>query len=181
MGTTCGTHTENSGGVAGSVQNRPGLTIGGLNKNRRPCYHATLEFRDRSRDRRKGFYISYEFQLYGTYAWQVKFRDGQVDAWETVEHSDVRCARSDWNTQPDQSERFVRFDPVENMAVVIDRFTGLMWQGCQNGFSGSDCEIGTNPQVRYWYGALRMCEDLDWGGYDDWYLPNVREGWKTRA
>jgi hypothetical protein len=118
---------------------------------------------------------SYEVQLYGTYAWQVRFRDGSVDMWDTVEYSGVRCARSDWNMQPEQSERFLRFDPVENTPVVIDRFTGLMWQGCQNGFSGSDCEIGTNPQVRYWDSALRMCEDLDWGGYYDWYLPNVRE------
>jgi hypothetical protein len=51
----CGTHPDKGSGVPGSVQKRLGSTIGGLTKNQRPCYHAILEFRDRGRDRRKGF------------------------------------------------------------------------------------------------------------------------------
>ena len=44
--------------------------------------------------------------------------------------------------------------------VWVDPNTGLMWQ------NGAD---HTTP----WTGARWYCEELTWGGYDDWRLPNI--------
>jgi hypothetical protein len=61
--------------------------------------------------------------------------------------------------------------------TVTDNCTGLMWQKdtadvngdgqVSPGFDGGD----SVP----WCDALAYCEDLEFAGYDDWRLPNVRE------
>ena len=57
---------------------------------------------------------------------------------------------------------------------MSDADTGLMWHGCPAGETGTDCALG-EPTLRDWHDALQYCEVSTWGGYDDWYLPNVIE------
>jgi hypothetical protein len=57
---------------------------------------------------------------------------------------------------------------------VSDSFAGLLWQGCVGGLGGTLCDSGSAVSVT-WEGALAYCEGLEWGGFTDWRLPNVRE------
>jgi hypothetical protein len=50
-----------------------------------------------------------------------------------------------------------------------DNITGLMWT---SDGAGAGCDNGTTPT---WTVALSFCEALNFGGYSDWRLPNVRE------
>ena len=53
--------------------------------------------------------------------------------------------------------------------VTIDHNTGLMWAA-----NGEDkgCNWGNQTD---WSAAIDWCNNLDFGGYTDWRLPNVRE------
>lgn len=65
-------------------------------------------------------------------------------------------------------------DPGENgECIYIDLSAGLDWQGCVAGQTGEDC-TGT-PERKNHADALTYCENLLWGGFDDWVLPNIDE------
>jgi len=49
--------------------------------------------------------------------------------------------------------------------TVTDNYTGLMWTKNAQQISGT----------KTWSAALSSCNGLDYAGYDDWRLPNVRE------
>lgn len=70
--------------------------------------------------------------------------------------------------------RFDRDTSVPGQPVVADAATGLAWQGCADGRSGDDCDAGA-AEARTWEEALALCEELSWGGFDDWRLPNAKE------
>jgi len=57
-----------------------------------------------------------------------------------------------------------RFIANQN-GTVLDRCTGLLWQR-ESGFQGFTLN---------WFEALEYCENLQFAGFDDWRLPNVRE------
>jgi len=57
-----------------------------------------------------------------------------------------------------------RFTVMDDTNCVLDNLTGLMWARNANLFG----------QVN-WATAVASCNDLVYGGYDDWRLPNVRE------
>ena len=57
--------------------------------------------------------------------------------------------------------------------IVSDSRTGLVWQGCAAGQTGEACTGSAG--TKSWQQALAYCEGLTWGGYSDWYLPNVTE------
>ena len=61
----------------------------------------------------------------------------------------------------------VRADIIRDNAkeVVLDSDTNLMWQ------DDSDAKNLTKS----WSDAIKYCEDLTLGGYDDWYLPNINQ------
>jgi hypothetical protein len=63
---------------------------------------------------------------------------------------------------------------VSGERAVYDTATGLMWQGCTAGLSGSACEFGA-PLAYTWVNALSYCEGLSWGGQSDWRLPDDKE------
>ena len=71
--------------------------------------------------------------------------------------------------------------PVDD--VVTDTCTGLMWQRAPSDVSGDGynmddrCESeGGGPSDSVdWCTALQYCEDLSFGGFDDWRMPNIRE------
>lgn len=61
-------------------------------------------------------------------------------------------------------------DPAGNGDIVtIDNVTGLMWASDSN---GAGC---FNGQTATWTEAITYCNDLDFAGYSDWRLPNIRE------
>jgi hypothetical protein len=63
---------------------------------------------------------------------------------------------------------------VDNMdGTVTDTCTGLMWQKDAADVNGDGHH--TDQDVLPWCKALQYCENLSFGGHDDWRLPNVRE------
>ena len=74
----------------------------------------------------------------------------------------VMCVRGDENTLPESSfEEPV--DPEGNGEYVVkDSTTKLYWQ-----------QSYVNNKT--WSAALSYCEDLEYGGYSDWRLPNINE------
>jgi hypothetical protein len=60
---------------------------------------------------------------------------------------------------------------VANQPVVLDGNTGLTWQGCPAGLTGNACDKGTIA-IFEWQDAIDYCNSLDWGGYQDWRLPD---------
>ena len=66
-----------------------------------------------------------------------------------------------------------RFNNNSN-GTVSDNRTKLMWQKCQLGLSGENCEIGT-ATLHNWQQALDEAESNTNAGYSDWRLPNHKE------
>ncbi len=58
--------------------------------------------------------------------------------------------------------------------TVTDNSTGLLWQKCPGGLSGSNCSTGQR-EYRNWEGAISYCESLTLGGSTTWRLPNIKE------
>jgi hypothetical protein len=71
--------------------------------------------------------------------------------------------------------RFTRDDATDALEpVVVDNVTGLVWQGCAMGLTGSACGSGAVESMT-WNDALAECDSLEWGGHDDWRLPSHAE------
>ncbi|MDI7270074.1 MAG: DUF1566 domain-containing protein, partial [Myxococcota bacterium] len=45
---------------------------------------------------------------------------------------------------------------------------------CAAGRSGADCSTGAASTME-WDAAVAYCDALNWGGYTDWYLPDIRQ------
>lgn len=58
--------------------------------------------------------------------------------------------------------------------TILDNVTGLMWQKCQLGLTGSDCSIGS-ATTHTWHQALVEAQASTVSGYGDWRLPNYKE------
>jgi len=61
-----------------------------------------------------------------------------------------------------------------NDGTITDNCTGLMWNKCSQGLSGTSCQTGT-ASTTYWEEAKVSCEDSTSSNYSDWRLPNVKE------
>src|SRR4030095_9358518 len=76
---------------------------------------------------------------------------------------------------PGQDGRYLRGCPADGGfgdngdETVTDNCTGLMWQK-----DTADTSPDDGGAVR-WCDALAYCENLSFGGHDDWRLPNIRE------
>ena len=57
-----------------------------------------------------------------------------------------------------------RFTVQANTNCVLDNLTGLMWARNANQFGKVD-----------WGTSITNCNSLDYGGYTDWRLPNIKE------
>jgi formylglycine-generating enzyme required for sulfatase activity len=71
-------------------------------------------------------------------------------------------------------ERFKVSETKTSERVVFDTTSGLTWQGCPSGLRGASCDVALIAS-HDWAGALKYCESLRWGNFDDWRLPNVKE------
>jgi hypothetical protein len=58
--------------------------------------------------------------------------------------------------------------------TVTDTCTGLMWQLDTADVNGDGKFLHVGDELP-WCEALAYCENLDFAGYDDWRLPNIRE------
>jgi len=76
-----------------------------------------------------------------------------------------------WDISHAATERYSR--DVASEPLVTDNFTGLLWQGCVAGKSGTDCSDA--GELRNWWDALSYCDGLVWAGFSDWRLPDSRE------
>ncbi|MDD5306965.1 MAG: DUF1566 domain-containing protein [Deltaproteobacteria bacterium] len=101
--------------------------------------------------------------------WGVNFNTGQIEPEAPGNY--CRCVRLG---APVPHSRFERTEPVIGEFVVRDLVTGLSWQGCVSGLTGGSCETGVASELT-WQQALAYCQNLDWGGRTDWYLPSVKE------
>ena len=93
-------------------------------------------------------------------AWDVYFKNGNVSHYNKGDRLYARCVRLGPATLPEQ--RFIQKEYVQNQPVVMDMATGLMWE--KQYVTG-----------KTWRQALAYCEGLDYGGFDDWRLPNINE------
>lgn len=57
---------------------------------------------------------------------------------------------------------FADFSRDNNTQIVTDNKTGLEWQD-------------NEASRKTWGNAIKYCENLELGGYDDWRLPNINE------
>ena len=101
-------------------------------------------------------------------AWIVLFPNGHG-------YNDVKFSTYDARCVCSRPLKIGSFEPlvISSERVVKDLGTGLMWQGCVAGQSGTDC-TGTATDMT-WKDALSYCEGLSWAGHDDWRLPNAHE------
>jgi hypothetical protein len=105
-----------------------------------------------------------------TTAWYVGFQIGFIQRITSTNPYSVRCVRGGpMLTEEGAGTRFVTSEDSD--PVVTDLITGLMWQKNYNTKPCSTCE--TPPYN--WQSALKYCESLDYGGYQDWRLPNINE------
>jgi len=81
-------------------------------------------------------------------------------------------AQYGWDTYHPQSDRFTVTAGAE--PVVTDNVTGLMWQGCAAALGGNACDTGFMGVFLFGQ-ALQYCNNLNWGGYGDWRLPDYYE------
>jgi hypothetical protein len=63
---------------------------------------------------------------------------------------------------------------VPGEPTVTDNITKLEWQGCAAGLSGDVCATGS-ASTKTWSDALASCNSLNWGGHNDWRLPDRYE------
>jgi len=111
------------------------------------------------------FWSSSAYARVESYAWAVLFWNGQVDYELKSDESAARCVRGE-SIPPSFT------DNVDG--TVTDTATGLMWQKCSAGLSGTDCSVGS-AQSRNWEGAISYCQALSHAGHADWRLPDVKE------
>lgn len=64
---------------------------------------------------------------------------------------------------------------VAGAPVVADAATGLMWQGCPAGMTGTASTCTGTALRQTWQAALDYCQDSTSAGFTDWYLPNISE------
>ena len=83
-------------------------------------------------------------------------------------------AQYGWDLIHEEDERYSKAFTMATEPVVTDNVTGLIWQGCTGGLSGSDCTDGFADEMD-WIDAVPYCDALAWGGHTDWRLPNEYE------
>jgi len=109
---------------------------------------------------RSGFYRSQSVNwTLDENVWGVDFTEGSTDYKDKYLNYYVRAVRG--NPPPYYPTDYAFTD--NKNGTVTDEITGLMWQQ------------DTAPDIMDWQNALAYCENLSFGGYDDWRLPTANE------
>jgi hypothetical protein len=99
-------------------------------------------------------------------AWYTSFDYGSVYNQGKSNSHYVRCVRGD---MPARS-----FTSSGDGLTVTDNRTGLVWQKCGAGQSGSSCATGSLTQYT-WNDALNYCNNLSLSNQTDWRIPSAKE------
>lgn len=97
------------------------------------------------------------------------------DTGQTVHYSTAPGDDSDYQPASSQPNYSVFYGGTETSSYTVDNRTGLMWvtnpndacSGCAGGYVSS----GTYT----WEAALTKCENLNYAGFSDWRLPDIKE------
>ena len=92
-------------------------------------------------------------------------RTGQTTVYRTGDDGDLEVGNP-----ATVAVRFQTFTAVAGEPVVFDRLTGLYWPADYSGDIGSPFDAKV-----LWNAAIDQCLALDFGGFDDWRLPNNEE------
>ncbi|RJO68997.1 MAG: DUF1566 domain-containing protein [Myxococcales bacterium] len=114
-----------------------------------------------------GFWSSTSDISNSAQAWNIGFYFGSTENWnEKTVPLFARCVRAGINHETSGnggSSSGIRYSLTgPDDSLVVDAVTNLMWQRSYG--------YGKN-----WGNALKYCEQLELGGYDDWRVPNVNE------
>jgi len=90
-------------------------------------------------------------------AWHVKANDGNVHGYDKSNIYYARCVRGESLLDSAFTET-----TVAGKVIVTDTVTGFQWTK----------EYASSLN---WQSALSYCENLTYGGYTDWRLPNINE------
>lgn len=96
-------------------------------------------------------------------------KTGQIISYQSGDDGDLEVGW--WQGRLNANNR-TRFKPKAYVAmepVILDFATGLMWP--YDG-SGASCNSGN---VLNWAAAIDFALTLDFGGFSDWRVPNLRE------
>jgi hypothetical protein len=96
------------------------------------------------------------------------------DTGQTISYTGTFGEDHDYQTSAMQP-RFTVLNPVGVSSVTVDNVTGLMWvtnpkdpcATCPGGY----VSMGSFS----WEQAMAQCEGIDYAGYTDWRLPNIKE------
>ena len=72
---------------------------------------------------------------------------------------------------PTEGNRFID----NGDGTITDKVSGLMWVKDPSQIPGGLFGTPGSPSRMMWYDAIDRCENLDYAGYSDWRMPNVRE------
>jgi hypothetical protein len=180
-GSACGTGTATTANWSTALSYCDGLTWGGFSDWRLPDRYELDSIVDHGRSGPpyidtaafpatvpSGYWTSSSYAGGGSYAWYVSFNPGSVNYADKAGATYVRCVRRGPADVP--VPRFTRTEPIAGFPVVADAVTGLIWQGCAAGQTGTSCS-GT-ASTHSWQAALDYCQDSTWAGFSDWYLPS---------
>jgi len=108
------------------------------------------------------------FGIAGTYAGHELPDTGQTSSYTGTFGEDHDYAPA--ATQPSYTADNVNF-------TVTDNRTGLMWKQCVEGQTASSgsCSAGPVAGTYTWAAATATCDGLEFAGYSDWRLPNIKE------
>jgi hypothetical protein len=98
-------------------------------------------------------------------AWYISFTDGTYGSTTKTNNNDVRCVAG-------TNYRSALFND-NNDGTITDINTGLVWQKCSQGLSGTNCTSGT-ASMNNWPNSVTSCDSLSLNSRK-WRLPSVNE------
>lgn len=117
---------------------------------------------------------SFTFQLKNTMNGLTDYRFRITDDARSLDGDVFKQTTISFTTQILAGSGSTNMESTGSDLTVTDNNTGLMWQKCSKGESGSDCS-GTRDTAVTFSDAGTYCANLDLDGYTDWRLPEIWE------